>query len=40
VQRSGAHVAGIGVVIELAFLKGFADLSKYECFSLVKYDSE
>ena len=40
VERAGAHVAGIGVVIDLAFLGGLAKLSHYNCFSLVQYDSE
>lgn len=40
VERAGAHVAGIGVVIDLAFLKGRDKLSRYNLFSLVQYDSE
>ena len=40
VERAGAHVAGIGVVIDLAFLKGAEKLSGFELFSLVQYDSE
>lgn len=40
VQRAGAHVAGIGVVIELAFLNGFRDLGKYDCYSLVTYNPD
>lgn len=40
VERAGAHVAGIGVVIDLAFLKGRDKLSRYDLFSLVQYDSE
>jgi adenine phosphoribosyltransferase len=40
VERAGAHVAGIGVVIDLAFLKGRERLGQYDLFSLVQYDSE
>ena len=40
VERAGAHVAGIGVVIDLVFLGGFAKFEKYNRFALVEYDSE
>jgi adenine phosphoribosyltransferase len=40
VERAGAHVAGIGVVVDLAFLKGRERLARYNLFSLVQYDSE
>lgn len=40
VERAGAHVAGIAVVIELLFLNGFDTLEKYNRYSLVQYDRE
>ena len=40
VERAGAHVAGIGVVVELSFLGGFDGLRQYNLFSLVQYESE
>jgi adenine phosphoribosyltransferase len=40
VERAGAHVAGIGVVVDLAFLKGRERFARYNLFSLVQYDSE
>ena len=38
VERLGGVVAGLGFVIELAFLKGRACLEGYDCHSLVSYD--
>ena len=40
VERTGARVAGIAVVVELSFLTALANLRKYDCFSLVQYHSE
>jgi adenine phosphoribosyltransferase len=40
VERLGGKVVGIAVVIELAFLHGRRNLSRYDVFSLVTYDSE
>jgi len=40
VERAGARVAGVGVVVELAFLGGAARLGGHDLFSLVRYDSE
>jgi adenine phosphoribosyltransferase len=40
VERAGAHVAGVAVVVDLAFLKGAEKLKKFDLFSLVRYDSE
>lgn len=40
VERAGAHVAGIGVVVDLVFLGGNKRLGQYDLFSLVQYDSE
>jgi adenine phosphoribosyltransferase len=37
VESMGGHVAGMGFVIELEFLKGREKLSQYEIFSLLKY---
>ncbi|HEY7391230.1 MAG TPA: adenine phosphoribosyltransferase [Bryobacteraceae bacterium] len=38
VENVGGTVAGIGVVIELTFLKGRERLAGYDVFSLLKYD--
>ena len=38
VSEVGGQVAGIGVVIELTFLKGRQRLAGYDVFSLIKYD--
>jgi len=40
VERTGARVAGIAVVVELSFLTALNNLRKYDCFSLVQYHSE
>ena len=40
VEKAGGVVAGIGVVIELAFLKGREALAGYEVYSIVTYDGE
>ena len=40
VERAGAHVAGIAVVIELSSFKGFESMKKYKHFSLVQYDEQ
>jgi len=40
VERAGASVVGIGVVVDLTFLKGRERLTRYDLFSLVQYDSE
>ncbi|MFQ5947841.1 MAG: adenine phosphoribosyltransferase, partial [Acidimicrobiia bacterium] len=38
-RRLGAEVAGVGVLVELAFLDGRSLLEGVELFSLVSYDS-
>jgi adenine phosphoribosyltransferase len=38
VEKLGGHVAGLGFVIELEFLKGRNKLAGYDVFSLVSYD--
>ena len=35
----GAHIVGLGFVVELDFLKGRDKLSEYEVFSLLHYDN-
>ena len=40
VERAGAQVAGVGVVVELSYLDGFRRLRDHKVFSLVQYDSE
>lgn len=40
VEKAGGVVAGIGVVIELTFLKGREALAGYDLFSIVTYDGE
>lgn len=40
VERAGANVAGIGVLVDLTFLNGKDKLNSYDIFSLVQYDSE
>jgi adenine phosphoribosyltransferase len=40
VERLGGQVVGISFLIELSFLNGREQLSDYEIFSLLKYDSE
>jgi adenine phosphoribosyltransferase len=40
VEKLGAKVAGIGVLIELTFLNGRDKLKGYDVFSLVQYDRE
>ena len=40
VQKSGGVVAGIGVIIELAFLEGRHKLRDFDVYSVVSYDSE
>ena len=37
-SRLGAHIAGLGFVVELDFLKGREKLGKYDVFSLLHYD--
>jgi adenine phosphoribosyltransferase len=37
-RRLGAHIAGLGFVVELDFLKGREKLGKYDVFSLLHYD--
>src|SRR5690349_11114573 len=39
VEKLGGHIVGVGVLIELMFLKGRDRLSKYELHSAIKYDS-
>jgi adenine phosphoribosyltransferase len=39
VESLGAHVAGIGVLIELEFLKGREKLSRYDVHAVLKYSS-
>jgi adenine phosphoribosyltransferase len=38
VEKLGGHVAGLGFVVELDFLKGREKLAGYDVFSLVHYD--
>jgi adenine phosphoribosyltransferase len=40
VERAGAHVAGIAVVVELSYLNGFDAVQQYKRCSLVQYDKE
>jgi adenine phosphoribosyltransferase len=40
VERSGAQVAGVGVVVVLSYLGGLRKLRDHDVFSLVQYDSE
>jgi len=40
VEKLGGKVAGIGVLIELSFLKGQDKLRNYDYLALIKYDSE
>jgi adenine phosphoribosyltransferase len=37
VQKAGAHVAGIAVLVELTFLKGREKLQPHEVFSILQY---
>ena len=37
-SQLGAHIAGLGFVVELDFLKGREKLGKYDVFSLLHYD--
>jgi adenine phosphoribosyltransferase len=37
-SRLGAHIAGLGFVVELDFLRGREKLGKYDVFSLLHYD--
>ncbi len=39
VESLGAHVAGIGVLIELEFLKGREKLSRYDVHAVLRYSS-
>ena len=38
VEKLGGHVVGLAFVIELTFLKGRDQLTKYEIFTLMQYD--
>lgn len=38
IKESGAHIAGVGFLIELTDLNGMDKFKGYETFSLVKYD--
>jgi adenine phosphoribosyltransferase len=38
VNEVGGHVAGIGFVVELTFLKGRQKLAGHDVFSLIQYD--
>ena len=40
IEKLGAEVVGIMVLIELSFLKGREKLKDYDFFSLIRYDSE
>ncbi len=40
VEKLGAGIAGIAVLIELSFLKGQEKFQKYDYLPLIKYDSE
>jgi adenine phosphoribosyltransferase len=40
IERLGGSVAGIGVLIELSFLKGRERLASYDVLSLINYDGE
>jgi adenine phosphoribosyltransferase len=37
-SQLGAHIAGLGFVVELDFLRGREKLGKYDVFSLLHYD--
>jgi len=38
VERLGGDIVGLAFIVELLFLKGREELSKYDIFSVVKYD--
>ncbi len=40
VEKLGANVSGIAVLIELSFIGGQEQFKKYDYFPLIKYDSE
>ncbi len=40
IERMKSEVVGCGFLIDLAFLHGADKLSKYDVFSLIRYDSE
>ena len=40
IERMKGEVVGCGFLIDLAFLQGADKLSKYDVFSLIRYDSE
>jgi adenine phosphoribosyltransferase len=40
VEQAGGIVAGVGVVIELAFLDGRHRLKDYDVYSVISYSSE
>ena len=40
VEKLGGNIAGVGVLIELSFLKGQEHFQKYDYLALIKYDSE
>lgn len=40
VEKLGGTVAGIGVLIELSFLKGQEKFQKYDYLALIKYETE
>jgi adenine phosphoribosyltransferase len=40
VEKLGGTIAGVGVLIELSFLKGQEPFQKYDYLALIKYDSE
>jgi adenine phosphoribosyltransferase len=40
VERTGAHIAGCGFLVELSFLGGREKLASYDVHALVAYDSE
>jgi adenine phosphoribosyltransferase len=40
VEKLGGTVVGVGVLIELSFLKGQEQFQKYDYQALIKYDSE
>lgn len=40
IEKSGGHVGGIGVIVELTFLQGRQRLAPHPVISLVQYDKE
>jgi adenine phosphoribosyltransferase len=40
IERLGGNIIGVAILIELGFLKGREKISKYDVFTIVKYDTE